>query len=96
MTSSDVILPPGPVPVSVWRSIPFSFATRFAFGDASIRPLLVTGMEPWIALTSSEVIRPLGPEPETCWRSIPFSLATLFAFGDARIRSELGDFSGSC
>ena len=49
MTSSDVILPPGPVPVLGWRAIPFSLATRVAFGDASIRPLLAAGTELFIA-----------------------------------------------
>ena len=37
LTSSEVIRPLGPEPETCWRSIPFSLATLFAFGDAGIR-----------------------------------------------------------
>ena len=67
MTSSDVILPPGPVPCMTLRSIPFSRATRLALGDAMILPTAPASVPfCWAKeLTSSEVILPPGPEPET-------------------------------
>ena len=78
-----MIRPPGPVPETVLKSMPSSLATRFALGDASIRPVSVTVAAGCSVLISSEVILPFGPVPVTCCRSIPFSFATRFAFGDA-------------
>ena len=86
-TSSFVMRPPGPVPVTRARSTPSSAARRFASGDAG--PAAAAGADvaagaAAAARTSASTMRPPGPVPRTEAISTFISPASRRAAGDDR------------
>ena len=83
--SASTTLPPGPVPVTVSRSIPCSRASLRASGDANTRPAsAATRAASAAASTSASTMRPPGPLPVMAVRSTPCSRASRRAIGEAR------------